>query len=465
VLAVVERLHRARAEVAGLALEGLGVAELLGLLDDLERDRRCAPSAEHRILAELQSRVEPKALGAKNWAEVLRVRLRISAADAHRRCQDAAALGPRTAMTGEPLAPVMPHVAARQAVGQIGADHLRVITGFFTQLPAAVDYQTREGCERTLARAAAELDPGGLRAVANRLAGWVNPDGEFSDTDRARRRGLHLGPQGPDGLSDLRGRVDAELRAYLEAAHAKLAAPGMCNPDDQTPCVDADPTAEQSARDNRTPAQRHHDALKTLYRAMLCSGHLGRHKGLPVTVIVTTTLQELHSAAGPALTAGGSLLPMRDVIRLARHAHHYLAVFDKHTNQPLYLGRSKRLASPAQRLVLYARDRGCTRPGCTTPAYWCEVHHLTDWAAGGPTDITELTLACGPDNRLASNTDWTTRKTANGHTEWIPPPPLDTGQPRTNTYHHPQHYLHPDKDTRNDPDTQNDPDNQNDPDP
>jgi len=31
--------------------------------------------------------------------------------------------------------------------------------------------------------------------------------------------------------------------------------------------------------------------------------------------------------------------------------------------QPLHLGRGVRLASAAQRLALYARDRGCTRPG------------------------------------------------------------------------------------------------------
>ena len=35
--------------------------------------------------------------------------------------------------------------------------------------------------------------------------------------------------------------------------------------------------------------------------------------------------------------------------------------------QPLHLGRGVRLASAAQRLALYARDRGCTRPGPGDP--------------------------------------------------------------------------------------------------
>lgn len=35
---------------------------------------------------------------------------------------------------------------------------------------------------------------------------------------------------------------------------------------------------------------------------------------------------------------------MKDVIRLASHAHHYLAVFDKHTQEPLYVGHTMRAA-------------------------------------------------------------------------------------------------------------------------
>jgi hypothetical protein len=72
------------------------------------------------------------------------------------------------------------------------------------------------------------------------------------------------------------------------------------------------------------------------------------------------------------------------------------------------------------------------------------VHHVTDWARGGPTDIDSLTLACGPDNRVADDEGWTTAKNHKGETEWIPPPHLDHGQRRTNNYHHPERYLHQD---------------------
>lgn len=73
-----------------------------------------------------------------------------------------------------------------------------------------------------------------------------------------------------------------------------------------------------------------------------------------MTMIITTTLPDLQSGTGHAVTGGGSLLPMSEVIRQASKAHHYLSVFDKHTAQPLYLGRANRLACTAQRIMLSA---------------------------------------------------------------------------------------------------------------
>ena len=91
--------------------------------------------------------------------------------------------------------------------------------------------------------------------------------------------------------------------------------------------------------------------------------------------------------------------------------------------------------------MLFARDRGCTRPNCTTPASRTQAHHADcSWRDGGPTDITNLTLACGPDNRLADQPHGWTTTMNNGQTHWTPPPLLDVGQPRTNQYHHPTLY-------------------------
>ncbi len=53
-----------------------------------------------------------------------------------------------------------------------------------------------------------------------------------------------------------------ELRAGLDAVLAKWAAPGMCNPDDQTATVAGEPTEDAKQWDGRSTAQRNHDALK-----------------------------------------------------------------------------------------------------------------------------------------------------------------------------------------------------------
>jgi hypothetical protein len=245
------------------------------------------------------------------------------------------------------------------------------------------------------------------------LALLLNQDGDRpDDAERARRRYLTIDKQGVDGMSRIHGLLDPEARATIDAVFAKLAAPGMCNAEDKTPCVDFDAPKALVQCDQRTQGQRNHDALKAMGRSVLASGELGQHNGLPATIIVSTTLQDLQSAAGVAVTAGGSLLPMRDVIRLASQSHHYLVIYDKHTREPLYCGRAKRFAAPGQRIVLHALERGCTRPGCTAQGYWCQVHHVDDWAAAdGETNITDLTLACGPDNRLVEEGGWTTAET------------------------------------------------------
>ena len=236
-----------------------------------------------------------------------------------------------------------------------------------------------------------------------------------------------------------------ELRAAVEAVFAKLAAPGMCNPDDQTPTVNGEPAPEVAALDRRLPAQRQHDALVALVRRQLGDPALGRHNGLPVTIIATATVEQLSTASGHAVTGGGILIPMRDVIRMASHSYHYLCVFDQHTERAIYLGRSKRIASADQRIVLHAKERGCTAPGCDVPGYLTEVHHVDEWATGGLTNIDKLTFCCTAHHSLVKPGGWKTRKRADGRTEWIPPPhlPIKGG---VNDYHHPERQLLKDDD-------------------
>ncbi|APT10490.1 HNH endonuclease [Mycobacterium avium] len=416
----------------------LATREKLALLNRCERLRRRLPAIEHPLINALARDATPAELGGRLSHAIAEATL-ISRAEAARRVHTAADLGPRVGLTGEPLPPLLAATAARQREGSLGLEQVAVIRKFCHQLPGWIDQATRERAEADLAREGTRYRPEQLAALAGTLADCLNPDGLYRDEDRARRRSLTLGNQHADGMSELRGWLSPELRATLEAVLAKLAAPGMCNPLDESPCVEGTPSQTAIEGDARSAAQRNHDGLLAGLRALLASGNLGQHNGLPASIIVTTTLADLEAAAGRGLTGGGTLLPMSDVIRLSRHARHYLAIFDH--GKALALYHTKRLASPGQRIVLYAKDRGCTAPGCTVPGYYSEVHHCTDYATCHTTDINDLTFACGPHHRLLQPGAWTTHKNAKGETEWIPPPHLDRNQPRTNTFHHPEKLL------------------------
>lgn len=432
--AALDGLDAARAALGALDFDAYSPVVRLRALERMETSHRRQVALSHDVIAGL-AKEDPADVGGPAH-KVVADWLRISCAEAGRRLRDATQLCPRVTLTGQELPPELPATARAWRDGMLDGQHLRVIQTFVRDLPQDIPAETVDKAERFLAHQARQLRPDQLEKVAHRCALRLNPDGKFSDADRARQRGFTWCGQRPDGMSVGKLFASPNLRAHLDAWLAKFAAPGMCNPDDESPCVTGEPSEEAAGRDRRTHSQRQHDALDALVRGQLGDPKLVVHKGVPVAVVVSTTLQELTAGADRAVTGGGTVLPMRDVIRMAAHAYHYLAVFDEHSGRPLYLGRTRRIASPDQRVVLYAKDRGCTHPGCDVPGYWSEIHHVHEWAHGGPTDADKLTFACKP-NHKPTDKGWRTRKLPNGRTEWIPPPQLDRGA-RTNDYHHPE---------------------------
>ncbi|WP_445168781.1 HNH endonuclease signature motif containing protein [Mycolicibacterium sp. Dal123E01] len=407
-----EGLTAAVDTLAALDFDALDPPARFAVLELIETQQRRLTAVSHAGVAKLE-RFE----GCPPVGIALADVLRVSPREAKRRIRDAAQLAPRTTLTGEPLPPVLAETAKAWHAGQLDAEHLRVIQKFVCDLPDHVPPAQAQDAERLLAQKAALLRPDQLERVAQRLALHLNPDGKFSDADRARKRGfVWCGGQHVDGMSVGRLIADPQLRAELDAWFAKFAAPGACNPDDELPTMN--PTDEIAQRDLRSCGQRQHDALKALVRGQLGDPKFGQHNGLPVTVIVSATIQDLQNKAGHAVTAGGTLLPIPDLIRMASHAYHYLALFDATNGRALWLGRDKRFASADQRIILHSKYRGCTRPGCDAPGYHSGVHHAAqDWKDGGLTDIDDLTLACGPDNQLVETGGWTTRQRPDGTTD------------------------------------------------
>jgi hypothetical protein len=480
-------------------------AELLAMQSEREQHARADEAIDHRLQAALMDRATAHEIGGKSWTDVLATRMRLSRKDAAHRVRAADDLGPRHIIGGEVLEPVLPACAAALADGSINSGHITVIR---SALKEAAKYLQPAGVtelETVLVEVAAVSTPETLATTAAAALYRFNQNGNSPDLT-AHKRGFRMGRQDADGLTHVSGWVDAELAAYLGTAFDVWAAYGINNPDDAEPqhnpvpnpleepapaiksepepapqpdmapadVLDTDdlppatdfaeladrfdaftraeaekprPDIDELAavpRDPRSQLQRNHDALKVILRETLMSTRLGQHGGLPVTVVVSTTLAELEAGAGIAVTGTGTLMPMPDLIRLAEHAHHYLVVYRHHTAEPLYMGRSKRLATKAQRLLLYNRDRGCTRPGCTEAANRCQAHHANpSWNNGGLTDAPDLGLGCGPDNLLAE-LGWTNRiDPATGRVHWHPPPLMDTGGDTLNHHFHPEELLPP----------------------
>jgi hypothetical protein len=60
------------------------------------------------------------------------------------------------------------------------------------------------------------------------------------------------------------------------------------------------------------------------------------------------------------------------------------------------------------------------------------LHHIIAWKDGGPTDLTNLTLLCGPHHREFERKGWTCQ-IRDGLPWWTPPPWIDPDQtPRQN---------------------------------
>ena len=124
------------------------------------------PTQTHRLLTRLQAETTPREMGAKSWNEVLRIRWRLSTGEASRRLHEAADLAARTSLVGQPLAPLLPAVAAAQSAGLITGEHVAAIRDAVKRLPSWVDTITAAQFEVDLVRVAVGV--GTQRAARDR---------------------------------------------------------------------------------------------------------------------------------------------------------------------------------------------------------------------------------------------------------------------------------------------------------
>lgn len=430
--AAVAQLRVAVDELLELNLTLLPSTDVLDLVREMEVEVRRLAAVDQRNLAELEQRHLAAEMRVRDTRALLIDMLRIDPHEAKRRVELARDLGPRRTLTGEALDPIFPAVAAAVASGEVSLGHAQKIVQFTEQLPPHIDPPAIADLQALLLDTAAHTYPANVGARATALLAHIDQDGtEPRDEALQRRRSFTL-YTGSDGWSKASGFLSPRLTAVVKTVLDSLAAPAPA--EDRTP-------------DPRSHAQRCHDGLQDALERVLRSGDLPDVGGAPVTILVTVQEGDLRRRVGHAVTAHGDLLPIKTLVAMAGDAE-LIPTYLNDTGGIMAYGRAKRLATPAQRRALAARDGGCSRPGCTAPPGWCEAHHVLLWSEGGGTDLSNMTLVCPRDHRLLDSGGTPADKDVvggggwecvmqDGVPYWRPPTWIDPDRhPRRNIAHH-----------------------------
>ena len=406
--------------VEGDGLEAYEGLRLVSFLQRFERIRHRTALVDHRALRVAETDRLPETVGQADLKTVLTWALRLSSVEAARRVRAAAQVGDRVAVTGEPLEPLRPALAAAQRTGDTSPEQLDLCLRALDKVDhRGFDPADLDAADRLLAQFASTFAPKELRLLAAQVVDRIDPDGTRPRDDLNRdRRHLTLRAL-RDGTYTLEGRLTGALGAKLNAVLGPLAKP-------RPQTVVLDDGREVDEPDPRHHTQRVHDALEEVCDRLLRSGTLPDSGGTPSTVIVTIAEADLAARRRWGVTSDGTTLSADTVADLAGEADVYATVIDT-TGVVLQVGRSRRLATPGQTVALVARDGGCSFPGCDRPPEWCERHHIVEWAHGGKTDLDNLTLLCAYHHHNFASRGWTCLM-IDRLPAWIPPRWIDPEQ-------------------------------------
>ena len=146
--------------------------------------------------------------------------------------------------------------------------------------------------------------------------------------------------------------------------------------------------------DARSTSQRRADALEDLGRSFLDGSQSPAVGGERPHLNVHVDLDALeHRLGGLHETENGVVLGEDSLGTLFCDCSVSRIVLGP-GSEMLDVGRKTRVVPAGLRRAVIARDRHCVWPGCNRSPRWCDVHHITPWAEGGETEITNLCLLC-----------------------------------------------------------------------
>jgi hypothetical protein len=433
-LEAVQHLGAQLDRLAAVDLDTVPTGLLGAQIADLDRAEARLAAQKARRVAAFDARGGAELDGSPTTGAWLRARTRAG----HR---DAATLV-RTARQLRAL----PAVAAALAAGEVSWAHATTIAPALTDTHSRLDAAGAAAVETALTDLARDDTVDACRTAVRHLATRLDPDGTLAREERAFTRRYLTTAVGPGGLVHLRGLLDPEGGEILRTALAALTPPPVPG-------------------DDRTHAQAQADGLVDLCTGALRGDTLPTVAGRRPQVTLTVDLPTLRGeaaragldlpaallipapdparepatpdpatpdAAAPAAAArglltGGASLPWTGPVhpatarRIACDADLTRLLLDP-AGEPLHLGRTHRFATPAQRRVLDARDRGCIADGCHRPPQWCDAHHIRHWADGGHTDVDDMVLLCRYHHRHTHEAGWTITRDRHGRYRLTPPP-------------------------------------------
>jgi hypothetical protein len=127
---------------------------------------------------------------------------------------------------------------------------------------------------------------------------------------------------------------------------------------------------------------------------------------MTVTIDIRTLVHGRHPGSRVDCGVDGIDLPIDTIRRMALFADIIPVLLDEH-GIVLKMGRTRRLATAAQRRALRAMYRTCAVPGCRTPVNQCTPHHCIEWGNHGLTDIELLVPICKHHHALIHTRGWT----------------------------------------------------------
>ena len=350
----------------------------------------------------------------------------------------------------------LPATGAALSAGDVTQGHVEVIATAITGLPESLTPDEVDIVEEHLVERAKVVDPGTLRKEARRVLEQTNAsvaevdahhdqvvrDGEAAALEKVTLTyfdnrdgtmnihatvttyagqvliGLLQQMTSPRTLSnrDARERQGTEVAEVGEVSEGESAEPANC-----CETAQSDVAAGVEPKSPRDWARERGLAFTQVLEHLPTDELTGSNGA---TLLVTMREEDLTAAldsiddpecgqdlptpdqtSRPATCETGHEISAGEARRAACNAGLVPVVLGGES-QPLDVGRAKRLFTEPQRRALATKYDSCAAEGCDRPFSWAELHHLTPWTHGGPTDLTNALPLCWQDHRRIHNPDY-----------------------------------------------------------